>query len=69
MSTRLNRMTIFGVGVMWFVGGGIYPFLSHAAETINPINIVLIRAWGSATILFLAVLILAPNSPRTFQIR
>ena len=60
-------MTIFGVGVMWFVGGGIYPFLSHAAETINPINIVLIRAWGSATILFLAVLILAPNSPRTFR--
>lgn len=60
-------MTIFGVAVMWFVGGGIYPFLSHAAKTINPINIVLIRAWGSASILFLAVLILAPKSPRTFK--
>ena len=67
MTKRLSRMTIFGIGVMWFVGGGIYPFLSHATKTIDPINIVLIRAWGSATILFLAVLILAPKSPRTFR--
>lgn len=67
MNKRLSRTTIFGIAVMWFVGGGIYPFLSHAAKTINPINIVLIRAWGSASILFLAVLILAPKSPRTFR--
>ena len=67
MSHKLGRMTIFGVAIMWFVGGGIYPFLSHAAETTDPINIVLIRAWGSATILFLAVLFLAPKSPRTFK--
>lgn len=67
MSTRLNRLTFLGVAVMWFVGGGIYPFLSHAAKTINPINIVLIRAWGAAIILFLAVLILAPQSPRSFK--
>jgi len=67
MNKRLSRTTIFGITVMWFVGGGIYPFLSHAAKTINPINIVLIRAWGSASILFLAVLILAPKSPRTFR--
>ena len=67
MTKRLSRMTIFGIAVMWFVGGGIYPFLSHATKTIDPINIVLIRAWGSATILFLAVLILAPKSPRTFK--
>ena len=67
MSTRLNRMTIFGVAIMWFVGGGIYPFLSHATETIDPINVVFIRAWGSAAVLFLAVLFLAPKSPRTFK--
>jgi len=67
MNKRLSRTTIFGIAVMWFVGGGIYPFLSHAAKTINPINIVLIRAWGSASILFFAVLILAPKSPRTFR--
>ena len=67
MNKRLSRTTVFGIAVMWFVGGGIYPFLSHAAKTINPINIVLIRAWGSASILFLAVLILAPKSPRTFR--
>ena len=67
MNKRLSRTTIFGIAVMWFVGGGIYPFLSHAAKTINPINIVLIRAWGSASLLFLAVLILAPKSPRTFR--
>jgi len=67
MTKRLSRMTIFGIAVMWFVGGGIYPFLSQATKTINPINIVLIRAWGSATILFLAVLILAPKSPRSFR--
>jgi drug/metabolite transporter (DMT)-like permease len=67
MNKRLSRTTVFGIAVMWFVGGGIYPFLSHAAKTINPINIVLIRAWGSASILFFAVLILAPKSPRTFR--
>lgn len=67
MTKPLSRMTIFGIAVMWFVGGGIYPFLSHATKTINPINIVLIRAWGSASILFLAVLILAPKSPRSFK--
>ena len=52
---------------MWFVGGGIYPFLSHATETIDPINVVFIRAWGAAAILFLAVLFLSPRSPRTFK--
>lgn len=67
MAARINRLTIFGVAVMWFIGGGIYPFLSHAAKTVNPINIVLIRAWGSASILFLAVLFLAPKSPRSFK--
>lgn len=60
-------MTIFGVAIMWFVGGGIYPFLSHATETIDPINVVFIRAWGAAAILFLAVLFLTPRSPRTFK--
>jgi hypothetical protein len=60
-------MTIFGVAIMWFVGGGIYPFLSHATETIDPINVVFIRAWGSAAVLFLAVLFLAPKSPRSFK--
>lgn len=60
-------MTTFGVAIMWFVGGGIYPFLSHATETIDPINVVFIRAWGAAAILFLAVLFLAPRSLRTFK--
>lgn len=60
-------MTTFGVAIMWFVGGGIYPFLSHATETIDPINVVFIRAWGAAAILFLAVLFSAPRSPRTFK--
>jgi len=67
MTKRLSRMTIFGIAIMWFVGGGIYPFLSQATKTIDPINIVLIRAWGSASILLLAVLILAPKSPRSFR--
>lgn len=61
-------MTIFGVGIMWFVGGGIYPFLSYATETIDPINLVFIRAWGAAAILALAVLILAPKSPRLLKL-
>ena len=52
---------------MWFVGGGIYPFLSHATETTDPINVVFIRAWGAAAVLFLAVLFLAPKSPRLFK--
>jgi len=62
MKNHIDRSTIFGLAVMWFIGGGIYPFLSHAAETIDPINIVLIRAWGAALILFIAVLAIAPRS-------
>lgn len=67
MSRTLNRNSILGVAIMWFVGGSIYPFLSHATETIDPINVVLIRAWGSALVLLIAVLILAPKSPRAFK--
>jgi drug/metabolite transporter (DMT)-like permease len=62
MQRHLSRSTIFGLATMWFVGGGIYPFLSHAAETIDPIGIVFIRAWGAALILFLAVLAINPKS-------
>jgi drug/metabolite transporter (DMT)-like permease len=67
MPNRLSSSTIFGLAVMWFVGGGIYPFLSHAAKTIDPINIVFIRAWGAALILFLAVLVMAPKSFRLLK--
>jgi drug/metabolite transporter (DMT)-like permease len=67
MKNHLSRSTIFGLAVMWFVGGGIYPFLSHAAESIDPINIVFIRAWGAATILFIAVLVMAPKSFRQLK--
>lgn len=67
MNGRLNWMSIFGVAIMWFVGGGIYPFLSDATKTIDPINIVFIRAWGATAILFLAVLFIAPKAPRSFK--
>ena len=67
MQRHLSRSTIFGLAVMWFVGGGIYPFLSHAAETIDPIGIVFIRAWGAALILFLAVIVMAPQSLRVLR--
>ncbi|MFM6941625.1 MAG: DMT family transporter [Candidatus Planktophila sp.] len=67
MKSHIERSTVFGLAVMWFIGGGIYPFLSHAAETIEPINIVLIRAWGAATILLVAVLVMAPRSLRDIR--
>lgn len=67
MQRHLSRSTIFGLAVMWFVGGGIYPFLSHAAETIDPIGIVFIRAWGAALILFIAVIAMAPKSLRVLR--
>jgi drug/metabolite transporter (DMT)-like permease len=67
MQRQISRSTIFGLAVMWFVGGGIYPFLSKAAETVDPVNIVYIRAWGSALILFLAVLVIAPTSFRVLR--
>jgi drug/metabolite transporter (DMT)-like permease len=67
MQRQISRSTIFGLAVMWFVGGGIYPFLSKAAETVDPVNIVYIRAWGSALILFLAVLVIAPKSFRVLR--
>lgn len=67
MQRQINRSTIFGLAVMWFVGGGIYPFLSKAAGTVDPVNIVYIRAWGSALILFLAVLFIAPKSFRVLR--
>jgi drug/metabolite transporter (DMT)-like permease len=68
MQNRLSPSTIFGLAVMWFIGGGIYPFLSDAAETIDPVNIVFIRAWGAALILFLAVLAIAPKSLRVVRL-
>ncbi len=68
MQNRLSPSTIFGLAVMWFIGGGIYPFLSDAAETIDPVNIVFIRAWGAALILFLAVLAIAPKSLRVVSL-
>ena len=67
MQRHLSRSTIFGLATMWFVGGGIYPFLSHAAETIDPIGIVFIRAWGAALILFIAVLVINPKSLRVLR--
>jgi drug/metabolite transporter (DMT)-like permease len=67
MQRHLSRSTIFGLATMWFVGGGIYPFLSHAAETIDAIGIVFIRAWGAALILFLAVLAINPKSLRVLR--
>lgn len=67
MKSKLNWISIFGVAIMWFVGGGIYPFLSQATKTINPINIVFIRAWGATTILFLALLFIAPKAARSFK--
>lgn len=68
MQNRLSPSIIFGLAVMWFIGGGIYPFLSDAAETIDPVNIVFIRAWGAALILFLAVLAIAPKSLRVVRL-
>jgi drug/metabolite transporter (DMT)-like permease len=67
MARTLDRTSILGVAIMWFVGGSIYPFLSYAAETIDPVNVVLIRAWGSVLVLLIAVMIMAPQSPRTFR--
>jgi len=67
MQRHLSRSIIFGLATMWFVGGGIYPFLSHAAETIDPIGIVFIRAWGAALILFIAVLVINPKSLRVLR--
>jgi drug/metabolite transporter (DMT)-like permease len=67
MQRQLSRSTVFGLAVMWFVGGGIYPFLSHAAETIDPVNIVYIRAWGAALILFIAVIVMAPQSLKVLR--
>lgn len=68
MQRHLSRSTIFGLAVMWFVGGGIYPFLSYAAETIDPIGIVFIRAWGAALILFIAVIVMAPKSLKVLRL-
>ncbi len=68
MTGTLNRSTIFGLAVMWFVGGGIYPFLSNVAKTVDPINIVWIRAIGAAIILFFAVLVIAPKSIKEIKL-
>jgi len=67
MARTLDRTSILGVAIMWVVGGSIYPFLSYAAETIDPVSIVLIRAWGAVLVLLIAVLIIAPHSMRTFK--
>lgn len=59
---REQRLTLFSVGVMWFVGGSIYPFLSHVTEQIEPINIIVLRSTGAALIMFIAALIICPGA-------
>lgn len=68
MKDRLAPSTILGLATMWFVGGGIYPFLSHATSFVDPINIVLIRAWGAAGVLFIATLTFAPRAFAQFRL-
>ncbi|CAB4644122.1 unannotated protein [freshwater metagenome] len=57
-----RRTTYLGIAVLWFVGGSIYPFLSNVAGRVDPLNIILIRSLGAASILFVAVLIIDPSS-------
>ena len=59
---REQRLTLFSIGVMWFVGGSIYPFLSHVTEQIEPINIIVLRSTGAAFIMFIAALIICPGA-------
>ncbi|MBU6255322.1 MAG: DMT family transporter [Actinomycetales bacterium] len=64
---RQQRLTLFSIGVMWFVGGSIYPFLSHVTEQIEPINIIVLRSTGAALIMFIAALIICPQAFKEFK--
>lgn len=59
---REQRLTLVSIGVMWFVGGAIYPFLSHVTAQIDPINIIVLRSTGAALIMFIAALIICPTA-------
>jgi len=50
------------LGVMWIVGGAIYPFLSEVTSSVDLLNIIFIRSVGAAAILFLAVALTMPGS-------
>lgn len=57
MEQRQKKLTLFGVAIMWFVGGAIYPFLSNLTGQIQPLNIIVLRSTGTAIIMFIVVLI------------
>jgi drug/metabolite transporter (DMT)-like permease len=50
------------LGVMWIVGGAIYPFLSEVTSSVDLLNIIFIRSVGAAAILFFAVALTMPGS-------
>lgn len=64
---REQRLTLLSIGVMWIVGGSIYPFLSHVTEQIEPINIIVLRSTGAAIIMFIAALIICPTAFKEFK--
>jgi drug/metabolite transporter (DMT)-like permease len=64
---REQRLTLLSIGVMWIVGGSIYPFLSHVTEQIEPINIIVLRSTGAAIIMFIAALIICPKAFTEFK--
>ena len=46
-----------GVVGMWTVGGAIYPVMSNVTKSVAPMNLVFLRAFGSAIVLFVIVLL------------
>ena len=50
------------LGVMWIVGGAIYPFLSEVTSSVDLLNIIFIRSVGAAAILLIAAALVVPGS-------
>jgi drug/metabolite transporter (DMT)-like permease len=50
------------LGVMWIVGGAIYPFLSEVTSSVDLLNIIFIRSVGAAAILLIAAALIVPGS-------
>ena len=56
-----------GVLGMWIMGGTSYPLMSDVTKVVSPINLVFYRSFGSAILLGLITVMVAPRSFREIR--
>ena len=67
MMKRESILVWIGVLGMWTMGGTSYPLMSEVTKVVSPINLVFFRSFGSALLLGVITLVIAPRSFRELR--